>query len=156
MSRRRKQNPFIRGRQRAEIPTSSMADIAFLLIIFFMLTSVFATTKGLSFELPDGESGDDPEDAVLIHVFAEETHVDCSPMDAAQLRDYLAPRLARNPDKPLILYVESDAPYRRMVEMYDLFAGIGATRNVQVPTQVDLDAYRAAFGDNPLASHCGP
>lgn len=35
----------------AEIPTASMADIAFLLIIFFMLTTVFATEKGLQIRL---------------------------------------------------------------------------------------------------------
>ena len=39
-----------RIRSGAEIPTSSMADIAFLLIIFFMLTAVFATTEGLQFD----------------------------------------------------------------------------------------------------------
>ena len=36
----------------SEIPTSSMADIAFLLIIFFMVTAVFSATKGLAFRLP--------------------------------------------------------------------------------------------------------
>ncbi len=42
-----------RKRMRAEIPTASMADIAFLLIVFFMLTSVFATEKGLQIVLPE-------------------------------------------------------------------------------------------------------
>ncbi|MCK4352632.1 biopolymer transporter ExbD [candidate division WOR-3 bacterium] len=37
----------------AEIPTASMADIAFLLIVFFMLTTVFATEKGLQIVLPE-------------------------------------------------------------------------------------------------------
>jgi len=37
----------------AEIPTASMADIAFLLIIFFMLTTVFAGEKGLQIVLPE-------------------------------------------------------------------------------------------------------
>ena len=41
-----------RLRPQAEVPTSSMADIAFLLIVFFMLTAVFATTEGLQFEYP--------------------------------------------------------------------------------------------------------
>jgi biopolymer transport protein ExbD len=40
------------------IPTSSMADIAFLLIIFFMVTAVFSATKGLEMRLPP----DDEED----------------------------------------------------------------------------------------------
>ena len=40
----------IRGREKkggGEIFTASMADIVFLLIVFFMLTSVFAETKGI-------------------------------------------------------------------------------------------------------------
>lgn len=35
------------------IPTSSMADIAFLLIIYFMVTTTFAATRGLDFRLPN-------------------------------------------------------------------------------------------------------
>ena len=42
-----------RRKMKAEIPTASMADIAFLLIVFFMLTSVFATEKGLQIVLPE-------------------------------------------------------------------------------------------------------
>ena len=36
-----------------EIPTASMADITFLLIIFFMVTNTFAATRGLDFALLD-------------------------------------------------------------------------------------------------------
>lgn len=36
----------------AEIPTASMADIAFLLIIFFMLTTTFSINKGFDYGLP--------------------------------------------------------------------------------------------------------
>ena len=32
----------------ANVPISSMADIAFLLLIFFMVTAVFAVTPGLA------------------------------------------------------------------------------------------------------------
>ena len=35
-----------------EIPTSSMADIAFLLLIFFLVTSTIDTDKGLGIVLP--------------------------------------------------------------------------------------------------------
>ena len=35
-----------------EIPTASMADVTFLLIITFMLTSTFAASRGLDFALP--------------------------------------------------------------------------------------------------------
>ena len=52
-----------------EIPTSSMADIAFLLIVYFMVTATFAATRGLDFALPKDD--DTPpivkkEESVLI------------------------------------------------------------------------------------------
>ncbi len=40
----------------AEIPTSSMADIAFLLIIFFLTTTVFSEDKGLQLVLPEASA----------------------------------------------------------------------------------------------------
>lgn len=41
-----------------EIPTSSMADIAFLLIIYFMVTATFTATRGLDLEMPAEQEND--------------------------------------------------------------------------------------------------
>jgi len=52
-----------------EIPTSSMADITFLLIIFFMVTSTFAATRGLDFALPKDDKNPpiiEKEESVLV------------------------------------------------------------------------------------------
>ena len=40
------------NRVTAEIPTASMADIAFLLIVFFLVTTTMNQDKGLSLHLP--------------------------------------------------------------------------------------------------------
>ena len=45
-----------RTKMEAEIPTASMADIVFLLIIFFMLTTTFSVNKGFDFGLPPVEA----------------------------------------------------------------------------------------------------
>ncbi len=54
-----------------EIPTSSMADIAFLLIVYFMVTTTFAATRGLDFSLPpedDTQPLVEKEESVLIEI----------------------------------------------------------------------------------------
>lgn len=149
----------------ASIPTSSMADIAFLLIIFFMVTSVFSATKGLEFALPtdDHESVDrEARDAVFIHVQAERVLVDCRVMGVDEILPYLEPKLLRNPGKPVILYTDSEAQYQRMIDVYDALAGSGSedsgysfsVTDIFVPTRSDIRAYVDLFGENPFELAC--
>ena len=138
----------------ASIPTSSMADIAFLLIIFFMVTAVFSATKGLVMTLPTDDSDPpivDPDPAVYIHVEAGRVVVDCREMEVGEIPGYLAPKLARNPNKPVILYTDPDAAYRSMVRVYDVLSG---TAEITVPTLRDIDEYIELFGANPFAAAC--
>jgi len=43
-------------RPQPEIPNASMSDIAFLLLIFFMVSTVFVKEKGLNVTLPKAEA----------------------------------------------------------------------------------------------------
>ena len=147
----------------ATIPTSSMADIAFLLIIFFMVTSVFSATKGLEFVLPTDDRHDaEPDDAVFIHVQADRVLVDCREMGVEEILPYLEPKLLRNPDKPVILYTDPEAEYQRMIDVYDALAGSGiedsgssfGVTNVSVPTRSDIRSYVELFGENPFEEAC--
>jgi biopolymer transport protein ExbD/biopolymer transport protein TolR len=151
-----------RAYSQAEIPTSSMADIAFLLIIFFMVTTVFSATKGLEFKLPKEDDNQPPEseEAVFIKVFPDTTiAVDCKPMEPRQILDYLEPKLSRNPEKPVILYTDSDAPYSGMIAVYDVLASAKDKRgfkvkNISVPTQSEVLEYIELFGVNPFEQTC--
>lgn len=42
-----------RKKKKAEIPTGSLADMAFLLLVFFLVTTTIDTDKGLQLVLPD-------------------------------------------------------------------------------------------------------
>ena len=42
----------------SEIPSSSLADIAFLLLIFFMVTTVFQTDRDRPIEWPEAEAAE--------------------------------------------------------------------------------------------------
>lgn len=106
-----------------EIPTSSMADIAFLLIIYFMVTTTFAATRGLDFSLPKDD--DQPpivekEDSVLIEVLPNgDLLVDQKPMSPGEIVGYLKPKLQNNPKKPVIIKPQPESPYGFMVQVFD-------------------------------------
>ena len=42
-----------------EIRTASMADVAFLLIIFFLVASFYSVTRGIQFSLPKHDEAAD-------------------------------------------------------------------------------------------------
>lgn len=45
--------PRTKGSSEPNIPTASTGDIAFLILIFFMSTSIFSREKGLKIVLPE-------------------------------------------------------------------------------------------------------
>jgi biopolymer transport protein ExbD len=147
----------------SEIPTSSMADIAFLLIIFFMVTAVFSATKGLEFKLPkDDNAPPDTEEAVFVKVGADgSVLVDCKPMELDEILPYLEPKLLRNPEKPVILYTDGQAEYQSMISVYDVLGEPKMdthgykVKNISVPTQSEVQEYIELFGFNPFENQCG-
>lgn len=145
----------------AEIKTSSTGDVAFLLIIFFMVTATFAVTKGLKLELPDTEKRDDNdgESSVLVEIVPDgSVRVDCQPMEIGRILDYLRPQLMRNPKKPVIIYAHESVEYRHMVRVYDSVVqapsrGIPAP-DILIPTPGIIEDYIAIFGFDPFENHC--
>ncbi len=135
-----------RPKENPEIPTASMADIAFLLIVFFMITSVFSVTRGLEFQLPrqDTATESTPEEAV--HIRVEPAGNDCVfIVDDGQmaLRDiavYLMPKLARNPNKFVIIDTAPTAPYRCMVNVFDELKQ-AEVKNISIPTEAEKAAW---------------
>jgi biopolymer transport protein ExbD len=107
-----------------EIPTSSMADIAFLLIVFFMLTTVFSANKGMTHVLPkDSETEAEANPAVLIKVFPsgdflmDGTHYGAH--QSANVYDYVMGKLQINSRKPVILLTDREATYGQMIKVLD-------------------------------------
>lgn len=142
-----------------EIPTSSMADIAFLLIVFFMLTTVISATKGIEHILPqqDQEQTDvvEREDSVYIKVNADNTFdVDrkgAKPISVVyELEEYLFPIVSRNYKKPIIVHVDPEARYESMVQVMDVLKQLEERLNqemqipnltITIPTQAEAEAW---------------
>jgi biopolymer transport protein ExbD len=139
-----------RFRHSDEIPTSSMADVAFLLVVYFMIMLTFTATKGLDMGLPEDprEVTVDPVESVLVEIQADgRLIVDQRPLALADLLGYLAPRLAQNPDKPVILKPDPKFPYGSMLEVYDELRmgpeklGLDHEINVALPTEREITRF---------------
>lgn len=139
----------------SEIFTGSMADISFLLIIYFMVTSVFSATRGLDFQLPD-ESQTPPEikqeDAIDVFVGADKTlRVDGEVKTLEQLLPYVAEKLKQNPDKPVILRTDPEATYGDMITVFDELRQakdkIGIEiKTISIPTQREIQNIWSLLG----------
>lgn len=109
-------------RSEAHLFTGTMADVSFLLIIFFMVTAVFSATKGLDFH-PDTEEQPpvvDPRHSIDIHVLADGALlIDGKQMPLSGMLPYIGSKLEKNPDKPVILRTAKDAPYGAMLRILD-------------------------------------
>ncbi len=149
----------------AEITSASMADIAFLLIVFFMVTTVFSATKGLDFKIPADEQNQNQSEelaAITFKIF-EDGSFTMDGKDAVRedIIPYIQPKLDRWPDKPLIIYSRPDAPFSSMIGVYDELKrwnrpkeqqGLGYTKslNISIPTQREIQEYIQIFGSNPF------
>ncbi len=102
----------------ATIPTSSMADIAFLLLLFFLVATVIDVDTGIGLTLP--EYVENPENvkvdksrmaAILINENGD-VLVDGNPVPIYQIKNNLKPRIISKIDLPsnkkLIVSVKTD------------------------------------------------
>lgn len=123
-----------------------MADIAFLLIVFFMLTAVFASTQGLQFQFPSDNPNDlnvQPEEAIHIKISGEGQYlVDKVPMTLAELGGYIQGKMQQNAAKPVIIQTLPEVPYHSMVDVFDLLKQL-KVRNISIPTETEIARWRA-------------
>jgi len=125
-----------------------MADIAFLLIIFFMLTSVYSSNFGLQYGLPKNE---DPANVqplesihVQIHALGQYT-VDRRPATLPQIAGYIDEKLRQNPKKPVIVQTNPDVPYYATIEVLDMCKQL-KVENISIPTGSEMEMWRAFMG----------
>lgn len=157
-----------RERDEAEIPTSSMADIAFLLLIFFLVTTTINVDTGIGMTLPPkleedvepppvrernmlkilvNENGDVllEEEPATTQVIREEvkTHV---------LNRGQDPNYAESPGKAVVsIKTSAGTPYDRYIEVLDeVWMGYFEIWNAESRQRgfANYDAYKASLGED--------
>ncbi|MDQ7053037.1 MAG: biopolymer transporter ExbD [candidate division KSB1 bacterium] len=115
----------------AEIPTASLADIAFLVLIFFLVSSTIDVDKGISLVLPaKGETKDiRKENIANLLVNAQgEVMLDNEMVPIPMIKNIVREKLAQN-DK-LIISVKTDreTEYQVYIKVMDQLKQAGAKR----------------------------
>ena len=123
----------IRKRPRATvtIPTASMADIAFLLIVFFLVTTTLHRDKGIGMELPPVGEGKKVPRRNICNVWvnaAGEIAVEGEIIPLAELRANVQTRLAQNDRLIISLKADRETPYTAFIDVLDEIKLTGADR----------------------------
>jgi len=121
----------------AEIPTASMADIAFLLLIFFMVTTVFANEVGLQIMLPEKGAEVKVKSENIQRIYVEEkgeVRINGEAVNQDELVDEVKRILAENPKAIFSIKTHPDAQYQYMVKALDKLRLANAERYSLAPS----------------------
>ena len=114
----------------ASFSMSSMTDIIFLLLIFFMLTSSFITPSGLSVNLPSSETSDIVMQEVTVSVTKDlQFSVNDQLVTRDQLKSVLTPLLEGKKGQ-VVLHLDKEVPVEYLVEIGGIAAGLGANVSI--------------------------
>lgn len=120
-----------------EIPTSSVADIAFLLLIFFLVTTTFPKDKGLAIVLPEQGETAEVSQRNILHLIIQPTGIVSVRRGEAQQEQQMRPEqieglwrqsIADNPNLIAAVKTHPDASYEYMVDVLDALHSANAER----------------------------
>ena len=120
-----------------EVPTSSMADIAFLLLIFFLVTTVFPKDKGLAIVLPEESETVEVNQKNILHIVIQPNGVVEVRRGESQQVQSVAPNdiegiwrqdVASNPNLIAGVKTHPDTPYKFMIDVLDALQTAGADK----------------------------
>ncbi len=98
------------------IPTGPMADISFLLIIFFMVTTVFVVFRGFHVDLPRAERIDTLKSRRhIVSIWVNPTErimVDEFNTDLSGVAGIVSEKLSKNPRIIILIKSDRNTPYR--------------------------------------------
>jgi biopolymer transport protein ExbD len=113
----------LRGRNKVspEFNMSSMTDIVFLLLIFFMLTSTMVTTNALDLVLPKAKGKTDSNKSISISIDKDlKFYLDKTPIEESSVEAQLLAAIGGDKEKPVILRAEEGVPIEKAVYVMDI------------------------------------
>jgi biopolymer transport protein ExbD len=114
----------LRGRNRvtAEFNMSSMTDIVFLLLIFFMIASTtIVSTNALDLVLPKSSGSSDEVKTVSVSINKnQEYFIDTKKVEESAIEEQLKTLLKGQESPAVMLHIEQGVPIERAVSVMDI------------------------------------
>jgi biopolymer transport protein ExbD len=122
-----------RKRQRPTINITSLIDVMFLLLIFFMVSTTFAEQPGIKLELPTAHTSEPSKLEPLTLAIDKRgaMYLNGIAIREATLRAELE-KAAKKPDASLILKADRSVPYGYVIHAMDLARQSGVRRIVSL------------------------
>jgi biopolymer transport protein ExbD len=122
-----------RSKVSSEFNTASMSDINFLLLIFFLVSTMFAVEKGLPMALPGKGSQTvklKRENVLTIQAYDNGSIVmrGTGPVNIREIKPLIEQKLLQNPKLVVVIETHPEADYGIMVDILDELRLARATR----------------------------
>ena len=100
--------------------SSSMSDLVFLLLIFFMLTSTLVAPNAIKLMLPSSNSKTMAKQTVTVYVNEQfQYFVDETPADETQLTDLINNKIGNDNQATVVLRSDKTVPVQSVVNVID-------------------------------------
>ncbi len=113
----------LRGRNKIN-PTfnmSSMTDIVFLLLIFFMLTSTLVTVSAIDVLLPKAGGKTENSSSIAVSITNKSLfYIDKTKVSATNLESEILKKIGTDKQKTIIIRGDKEVPYRNIMKVIDI------------------------------------
>jgi biopolymer transport protein ExbD len=113
----------LRGRNKVNpnFNMSSMTDIVFLLLIFFMLTSTLVTVSAIDVFLPKAGGTTENKTSIAISITNKSLfYIDKTEVSEANLENEILKQVGVDKAKTVVIRGDKDVPYKNVMKIIDI------------------------------------
>jgi biopolymer transport protein ExbD len=121
-----------RNKRSVEFSMSSMSDLVFLLLIFFMITSTLVSPNAVKLLLPNSTSKTMAKQSVTVYINDQyQFFIEEIPSSQSMLQNSIEQRLVGQIDASVVLRADKTVPVQYIVNVIDAINGINNKLNTK-------------------------
>ena len=126
-------------RYQVQMPMTSLIDIVFMLLIYFLLTTNFMVDEGIKIKLPQAKAAA-PQTEEVITIFVDargRTFINEKEISLPRLFDHLKQKIGSREDELVVVRADRSVILNKAVKVMDIAKAAGAGR-LCLATEKDL------------------